>query len=68
MAYHVLSNDSGSDGQARIVEARKIVSMLEDYTEHMTSKERGFLEQISESESCSVKQIFWLRDIKEKYL
>lgn len=68
MAYHALSNDSGSDEQARIVEARKIVSMLEDYTEQMTPKERGFLEQISESESCSVKQIFWLRDIKEKYL
>jgi hypothetical protein len=68
MTYHPLANDSGGDANDRINEARKIVDMIADCTEAMTPKERSFVESMDGCDSCTVKQLFWLRDIKEKYL
>jgi hypothetical protein len=68
VSYHPLSNDSGSDENRRIEEARTIVRMLEEVTEQMTQKERDFVEQMADCDYCTVKQVFWLRDIKDKYL
>jgi hypothetical protein len=42
--------------------------MLEGYVDDMTPVEKGFVEKMSDTDFCSPKQLFWLRDIKEKYL
>ncbi len=68
MAYHVLANESGGDASSRVSEAHMIVRLLEDETEQMTPKERTFIEQMADCDFCTTKQIFWLRDIKDKYL
>ncbi len=70
MAYHPLTNESGGDENSRINEARKIVEMLEVCYEEMKANEQSFVNQMADTdcERCSVKQLFWLRDIKDKYL
>ena len=67
MSYHPLANESGGDDLSRAKEARTIVRLLEDVTEQMTQKERDFVEEMNDCDYCSVKQLFWLRDIKSKY-
>jgi hypothetical protein len=68
MAYNALSVDSGGDANSRVIEARKIVTMLADCCEAMTPKEASFVESMDECAACTVKQLFYLRDIKDKYL
>lgn len=68
MSYHTLTQDSGGDERSRIDEARTIVRMLEEVTEEMTPKEQTFVAEMSDCDYCTTKQLFWLRDIKEKYL
>lgn len=68
MSYHPLTNDSGGDLRSRCEEAWKICRMLEEFTDQMTDKEKGFIEQMTDCDICSPKQIFYLRDIKDKYL
>jgi len=67
MGYHDLS-DSGMDGTARRKEASRIVDIIQDFTEQMTPSERKFVEQMGDDFApVSTKQLFWLRDIKDKY-
>lgn len=75
--YHPLTQDSGGTAEQRNQEAFDIlVKMgLQNKTEEMTERESEFIEQISDrlsqfGEKCMVspKQLFWLRDLKEKYL
>ena len=68
MTYHPLTEDSGGDELARCNEAHTLCRMLEEFADEMTQKERGFYEQMTDCDSCSTKQLFWLRDIKERYL
>jgi hypothetical protein len=68
MPYHPLSSDSGGDELSRITEAHTICRMLEEFYDQMNDKEKGFIEQMTDCDYCSVKQIFYLRDIKERYL
>ena len=65
MAYHDLSEHTLTPAE-RIEEAGRIVEMLASHMDELTDKERSFVEGIESS--CSVKQLFWLRDIKDKYL
>ena len=68
MTYHPLANESGGDELSRINEARETVRMLEEFNDQMSQKEQEFVEQMTDCDYCTVKQIFWLRDIKDKYL
>jgi hypothetical protein len=68
LAYHALTSESGGDENSRINEARTIVRMLEEFVDSMTTKEQEFLDSMSDCDYCTTKQLFWLRDIKEKYL
>ena len=70
MAYHPLANESGGDENSRINEAREIVKMLEVCYEEMKANEQNFVNQMADTDCAwvSVKQLFWLRDIKDKYL
>lgn len=68
MTYHQLTNDTGQTPERRAEEARDIVKMLSDDTEVMLPHERDFVERMDNCDVCSPKQLFWLRDLKDKYL
>jgi hypothetical protein len=70
MSYHDLS-DSGMSDQDRRAEATRICGMIlpavGDYT--MKQKELKFVMDIADKRKpVSTKQLFWLRDLKDKYL
>lgn len=68
MGYHYLSESTLNDAERR-EEANRIVKMIENHVENAEDRERGFLMKMAdESSTVSVKQLFWLRDLKEKYL
>lgn len=68
MSYHYLSSCTLDAGERR-EEANRIYSMIEHYWTQMTDPEREFVSRCSDSHyPISVKQLFWLRDIKDKYL
>lgn len=66
MSYHDLSSCTLSADERR-AEADRIVGMLEGCLEQMTPNESDFIERVSDGIPISVKQLFWLRDIKDKY-
>lgn len=66
MTYHDLSTCT-LDGDERRAEADRLVKIVEDDMERMSSTERGFVERMAEGGPVSVKQLFWLRDIRDKY-
>lgn len=68
MSYHDLS-ESTLTADERRAEANRICAMLDDQIAYMQTHEGKFVESISDVEAAvSVKQLFWLRDLKEKYL
>ena len=68
MAYHPLTNDTGGTADDRRAEANRILKLLEGHDDRMTAKERAFVEDMDNDWDVSPKQLFWLRDIKNKYL
>jgi hypothetical protein len=67
MSYHPLANETGGSADDRRAEADRILIMLEHGPE-MTQKEQKFTERMALGGFVSPKQLFWLRDIKDKYL
>jgi hypothetical protein len=78
MSYHDLSECTLSDSE-RLAEADKIVAMLDadkivamldadDEVMRLSDKEYDFISKQRNSVYCSVKQLFWLRDIKDRVL
>lgn len=64
-----LYQDSGhATPDGRRVEANKLIKIIEGYGIELTPKETAFVEQMADSEYVSPKQLFWLRDIRDKYL
>lgn len=70
MAYNPLSNDTGGTADDRRSEADRILELLAAYVplEDMTDKEQEFVDNMQDDRPVSAKQLFWLRDIKDKYL
>ncbi len=66
--YHPLTTESGGDESSRVKEANVITRLLEEFIDQMPAKERTFVEQMWDCDYCTVKQLFWLRDLKDKYL
>jgi hypothetical protein len=68
-----LFNESGHDNiDNRNTEAMRIIEELSNETETMLPHERRFVDDMSHKVDinelrCSVKQLFWLRDLYEKY-
>lgn len=61
-----LSNDE------RVTEAKRLLQELQDYTSAMSKKEQGFVEDMLEKSTApgffvSPNQLFWLRDLREKF-
>jgi len=69
MSYHDLSECTLSDSE-RLAEADKIVAMLDaaSVVMRLSDKEYDFISEQRNSTYCSVKQLFWLRDIKDRVL
>lgn len=75
MAYHPLADDSGQTPERRTEEAQNLVEMLEDHEDEMSPSDRNFYRSTAERfkqyglrTTISVKQLFWLRDIKDRVL
>ena len=66
MSYHSLS-ESALSPQERLEEAVRIMDMLENSSE-LRDNERGMMNNVVKYQTCSVKQLFWLRDIKDRVL
>lgn len=65
MAYHDLSSCSLTPKE-RLEEAFRIIAILEPYMDQLAPNELKMVEGLEYA--CSVKQLFWLRDIKDKYI
>jgi negative regulator of genetic competence, sporulation and motility len=65
MSYHDLS-ECTLTATERLEEASRIIEMLSSLMDECSEKERRFIEGLESS--CSVKQLFWLRDIKDRIL
>jgi len=67
MTYHPLTRESGSDADRRRQEAVDLLQMIRPYVEDMKPHERKFWNDMQESSFCTVKQLFWLRDLRDKF-
>jgi hypothetical protein len=70
VAYHPLTNETGGTSEDRRNEADRIIQILSENIEFesMQANEQKFVGQMKDGGAVSPKQLFWLRDIKEKYL
>jgi hypothetical protein len=66
MGYNDLSECTLTQDE-RVAEKDRIVSRLTGIQDEMTPKEREFVTKMESSNFVSVKQLFWLRDINDKY-
>jgi hypothetical protein len=66
MSYHDLSECTLSNSE-RVAEKNKIVCRLIENDTEFTPTEELFISTIDTSDFVSVKQLFWLRDINNKY-
>ena len=69
MSYHALANDTGGSAEDRRSEMDRILKILDsEPQDRFTTREQQFIEQMSEGGPVSPKQLFWARDIKDKYM
>lgn len=70
MSYHDLSSCTLTADERREEAERIVVMLINNTTDlgELTPTERNFIISIADGGSVSVKQLFWLRDIKDKYL
>ena len=75
MTYRATNESSELSASERFQEATKILAQmgLENQTDRMTAKESKFvIEMVArcsmDDAPVSVKQLWWLRDLKDKYL
>jgi hypothetical protein len=66
MSYHDLSESTLTNDE-RVLEKDKICSRLMLGYIELSDIERNFIRQIDTANIVSVKQLFWLRDINNKY-
>ena len=66
MGYNNLS-ESTLTADERVEEKNRIVSRLRGILPDLTEKQAIFVQQMFGSHFCSVKQLFYLRDISDKY-
>jgi hypothetical protein len=61
-----MAGESPQGAEGRRAEADRILHILVEHFDSMTAKEFNFVDSIAEGE-VSPKQLYWLRDIKDKY-
>jgi hypothetical protein len=62
-----LYNETGGDLSSRIEEVRKILSLLVPHLGELSQKEAKFVKEMNSARMISPKQLFWLRDLLDKY-
>lgn len=65
------SGTSGMSAKERYEEAMRIVPMLMEIEvfDQMKAHEKKFVQEMDdEFDTCSDRQLFWLRDLKQKYV
>lgn len=62
-----LFQDSGQSPERRKEEAEKLLTRLSDALDSMTDREKDFHQSVSDAPVISPKQLFWLRDLCDKY-
>jgi hypothetical protein len=67
MSYHDLS-ECTLTADERLAEAGRIINMLEGYEGELKSNEQSMMASVESTGTCSVKQLFWLRDLARKIL
>jgi hypothetical protein len=68
MSYHDLSECTLSDDE-RQAEARRLIEMIAPQEEKLSKQENGFIrDRLFHNCHVTVKQLFWLRDIKDRVL
>ena len=67
MSYHDLSECTLTPDE-RYAEACRVIDMLEGFESELRPNEKDMMEKVQKYETCSVKQIFWIRDIKDRVL
>jgi hypothetical protein len=67
MSYHDLSECTLTPDE-RYAEALRIIGILEQSQDDLRENEKDMMSKVEHYESCSVKQLFWLRDIKDRVL
>lgn len=63
-----VGQETGGDADARLTESQKLVGIIQESIDELTPREREFVMRMDGASCCSGKQLFWLRDIKDKYL
>jgi hypothetical protein len=66
MGYNDLSECTLTQDE-RVAEKHRIVSRLTEIRAEMTRAESDFVTRIANGNFVSVKQLYWLRDINNKY-
>ena len=66
MSYHNLSECSLTVDERR-AEADRLTVMIGQFQEKLTEAELDFVKRCRNGFPISVKQLFWLRDINNKY-
>jgi len=68
MSYHDLSECTLNDEERR-EEAKRIIEMLAPWENNLSKQENGFIrDRLFHNCNVTVKQLFWLRDIKDRVL
>ena len=66
MGYNDLSECTLTQ-EERVAEKDRIIQRLTEIQADMTRAESDFVTRIADENYCSIKQLFWLRDINGKY-
>jgi hypothetical protein len=67
MAYHPLAQDTAQTPERRREEAEQLLSLLQPHYNEMMNHEQKFWSDMQQTSLCSPKQLFWLRDLRDKY-
>jgi hypothetical protein len=69
MSYHDLSECTLTPTE-RLREAVEIINMIDKFgsPDEVKENEQSMMNTVVATDSCSVKQLFWLRDIKDRVL
>lgn len=75
MSYHSLTTESGGDHRQRAMEAEKLLELIGEDTDQLAPNEQKFVADLKErferyglQTTVSTKQLFWLRDIKDRLI
>ena len=67
MSYHDLSESTLTPDE-RAAEADRIINMLEGFESELRPNEKSMMARVESTGTCSVKELFWLRDIALRVL